>query len=82
MSNEKRRLEANKPMVDQYLREKKYTFAEMVAMDDGLEFLEYLTNEGIADSFAKAEYTRRRGFISNYEVFPLIYMISSSRQVF
>jgi hypothetical protein len=42
-------------MVDQYLWEKKYTFAEMVAMDDGMEFLEYLIKEGIAENLAKAK---------------------------
>ena len=76
MLKEKSRLEHNKPMVDQLLSEKKYTLAEMVNMNDGLEFLEYLINEGIADNFASAEYTKQREFISNYEVFPMIYMMN------
>lgn len=76
MSNEKKRLEHNKPMVDQFLREKKYTFAEMAPMDDGLEFLEYLEQEGVAESFASAQYTKEREFINNYEVFPMIYMMN------
>ena len=76
MSSEKKRLEPNKEMVDQYLREKKYTFAEMVSMDDGLEFLEYLTQEGISDDFSCVEYTKEREFIGNYEVFPMIYMMN------
>jgi len=76
MSNEKKKLEHNKPMVDQYLREKKYTFAEMVEMDEGLEFLEYLVQEGIAESFAGTKYTKQREFISNYEVFPMLYMMN------
>jgi hypothetical protein len=76
MSNEKKRLEHNKAIVDQLLSEKKYTFAEMVDMDDGLEFLEYMIQEGIADSFAGAEYTKQREFIPNYEVFPMIYMMN------
>ena len=76
MSNAKKRLEHNKAMVDQFLLEKKYTFAEMVDMEDGLEFLEYIVQEGIADSFANAEYTKQREFISNYEVFPIIYMMN------
>ena len=42
MSNEKKKLEHNKAMVDQYLSEKKYTFAEMIDMEGGLEFLEYI----------------------------------------
>ena len=72
----KKTLEHNKPMVDQFLSEKKYTFAEMVEMDDGLEFLEYIAQEGIADSFAEAEYTKQREFIPNHEVFPMIYMMN------
>jgi len=76
MSNVKKKLEHNKAMVDQFLSEKKYTFAEMVDMDEGLEFLEYMVREGIADRFAEAEYTKQREFISNYEVFPMIYMMN------
>ena len=76
MLNETKKLEHNKPIVDQYLREKKYTFAEMVDIDDGLEFLEYLGQEGIADSFAAVRYTKERAFIHNYEVFPMIYMMN------
>lgn len=76
MSDERKKLEHNKPMVDRFLKEKKYTYAEMVAMDDGLEFLEYLVQEGIADDFASAGYTKTREFIPNYEVFPLIYMMN------
>ena len=76
MSNVKKKLEHNKAMVDQFLSEKKYTFAEMVDMDEGLEFLEYMAQEGIADRFAEAEYTKQREFISNYEVFPMIYMMN------
>lgn len=76
MSSGKKRLENNKEMVDQYLREKKITFAEMIATDDGLEFLEYLYSQGIADDFARAPYAKKREFISNYEVFPMIYMMN------
>jgi len=76
MSEKKIRLEHNKPMVDKYLSEKKYSFAEMVNMDEGLEFLEYMTQEGIASSFAEAQYTKQRESISNYEVFPMIYMMN------
>lgn len=76
MSNEKKKLEPNKPVVDEYIGDKKITFAEMVAMDEGVEFLEYMINEGLADSFAEAEYKKEREFISNYEVFPMIYMMN------
>ena len=75
-SVKKQRLEQNKPKVDQYLEEKLYTFAEMVDMGGGLEFLEDLISEGIADSFADAEYIKGREFIANYEVFPMIYMMN------
>ena len=76
MSDEKKKLENNKPMVDMYLKEKKITLAEMVDMDDGLEFLEYLNQEGIAKDFADAPYTKEREFINNHEVFPIIYMMN------
>jgi hypothetical protein len=45
-------------------------------MDGGLEFLEYLSQEGIAEDFAAATYTKEREFIDNYEVFPMIYMMN------
>ena len=35
-----------------------------------------MVQEGIADSFAEAEYTKQREFIPNYEVFPMIYMMN------
>jgi len=76
MSSEKQRLEHNKSVVDLFLSKKQYTYAEMAGMDDGLEFLEYLTGQGIADSFACAKYEKQRGFIPNYEVFPMIYMMN------
>jgi hypothetical protein len=72
----KEKLEHNKSAVDQYLREKQISYAEMVTMDDGLEFLEYLDREGVSDSFAGAKYTKERSFIGNHEVFPLIYMMN------
>lgn len=75
-SAKKQRLEANKPKVDRYLEDKLYTFAETVEMDGGMEFLEHLISEGIADSFAGAEYVKEREFIPNYEVFPMIYMMN------
>jgi hypothetical protein len=76
MSVKKKRLEHNKSEVDKYLTEKKISFAEMVPMDFGLEFLEYLNQEGVADSFAAAEYVRTRAAVSNHEVFPMIYMMN------
>jgi len=76
MSAGKKKLEQNKEAVDRYLRERQITYAEAVANDYGLEFLEYLINEGIADDFANAMYKKKREFISNYEVFPMIYMMN------
>ena len=76
MSNGKKKLEHNKQVVDEYIQDKKISFAEMVSMDEGLEFLEHMVNEGIAASFSKAEYKKDREFISNYEVFPMIYMMN------
>jgi hypothetical protein len=75
-SAKKQRLESNKAKVDGYLEKKLYTLAEMVDMSGGMEFLEYLMSEGISDSFSRAEYIKEREFISNYEVFPLIYMMN------
>ena len=76
MLDEKKKLEHNKAKVDQFLLEKKYSFAEMIPMDHGLDFLEYLIQEGIADSFARTQYTKKREFIPNYEIFPMIYMMN------
>ena len=75
MSEKKAGLEHNKEKVDQYMRQKIYSFAEMVHMGDCLEFFEYLINEGISDDFAKVKYDKKRQPFSNVEVFPLIYMI-------
>ena len=76
MSVKKKRLEHNKSEVDKYLREKKITFAETVPMDFGLEFLEYLNQEGIAEGFSAAEYVKKRAPLSSHEVFPMIYMMN------
>jgi len=76
MLNENEKLEHNKAMVDQFMLEKKYSFAEIIPMNYGLEFLEYLINVGISDSFAHAQYTKEREFVSHHEVFPLIYMMN------
>jgi hypothetical protein len=45
-------------------------------MDYGLDFLEYLIQEGIANSFAEVQYTKKRNLVANYEVFPMIYMMN------
>jgi hypothetical protein len=76
MSTAKKKLEHNKEMVDQYLERKELTYAEMTTADGGLEFLEYLIKEGIADDFAGAEYVKGREFIDNNEVFPMLYMLN------
>lgn len=76
MSGAKKRLEHNKEMVDQYLERKEISYAEMVATDNGLEFLEYLKSEGIADDFAGAPFTKERKVTDNTEVFPMIYMMN------
>jgi len=76
MSTGKERLEHNKEMVDQYLEKKEITYAEVIAADNGLEFLEYLINGGVAGDFANAKFTMARESISNNEVFPMIYMMN------
>jgi hypothetical protein len=45
-------------------------------MEDGTDFLEYLIQEGVSDSFADVEYIKEREFIKNHEVFPMIYMMN------
>ena len=76
MSRERKKLECNKEEVDKYLRERQLTYAEAIANDNGLEFLEYLISEGIAEDLAKVEFDRKRESIDNYEVFPMIYMMN------
>jgi hypothetical protein len=76
MSNENKPLEHNKEKVDQFMREKVYTFAEMIPMDQGLDFLEYLIKEEIDRDFNRAKYIKEREFIKNHEVFPMIYMMN------
>ena len=76
MSIENKKLEHNKEMVDQYLERKEITYAEMINADGGLEFLEYLIKEGIADDFSNAKFEKDREFIMNNEVFPMIYMLN------
>jgi len=76
MSTAKKRLEHNKEMVDQYLKKKQITYAEVIAADNGLEFLEYLIAEGIAADFSNAPFTIIRESIGNNEVFPMIYMMN------
>ena len=75
MLHEKKRLEHNKEIVDEFMRQKMVTYAEMIAADDGLEFFEYFNNEGITNDFAGVKYNRKRKPIANNEVFPLIYMV-------
>jgi len=76
MLGEREKLEHNKEMVDQFLREKKYSFAEMVPGDNGLEFLEYMIEEGIGEFFSEVRYEKLRNPVKNYEIFPLIYMMN------
>jgi len=74
MSKGKQRLERNKNAVNEFLKERKITFAEPISMEHALEFLEYLEEEGVADDLASVKYNKKREPISNYEAFPLIYM--------
>ena len=76
MSRKKSKLENNKAVVDQYVAQQKLSYAETVEMEGGTEFLEYLIKAGIADDFAGAEYNKRRMFIPQIEVFPMIYMMN------
>ena len=76
MSTGKKRLEHNKEMVDEHLRKKEITYAEMVATDNGLEFLEFLKSEGIAEDFANAPYAKARKVTGIREAFPMIYMMN------
>ena len=76
MSNATKKLECNKEMVDQYLSKRQISYAEAVANDNGLEFLNFLISEGIAEDFANTLFIKARESISNYEVFPLIYMMN------
>ena len=76
MSPEKKRLENNREIVDQHIAKKEISFAEPVDMEGALEFLDYLIKEGISDDFAVAQFNKRRQFIQNNEVFPMIYMMN------
>jgi hypothetical protein len=76
MSSEKKRLECNKEMVDQDLSERKISYAEAVVNDNGLDFLEYMMSEGIAEDFAGVPFAKKRESVSNYEIFPMIYMMN------
>ena len=76
MPTEKKKLECNKEEVDQYLSKRQISYAEAIANDNGLEFLEYLISEGIAGDLANAPYKKAREVIDNYEVFPMIYMMN------
>ena len=76
MLSEMKKLEKNKAKVEEFLKEKKYSFVEPVSMECGMEFLEYMKSEGIADDLANAKYTKEREFIDNHEAFPMIYMMN------
>jgi hypothetical protein len=76
MSTEKKRLEHNKEMVDDFLLIKQYTYAEMVMANGGLEFLQYMIDEGISVDFSNALFIKSRISFDNYEIFPMIYMLN------
>lgn len=76
MSKEKKRLENNKEIVDSYIEQKMYTFAETLEANDGLVFLQYMMEEGLSEDFSNAPFTGKRASISNVEVFPMIYLLN------
>ena len=66
----------DKKRVDEYIEEKMISYAETVEAEDGLPFLQYMIDMGIADDFSNAPFNIKRVSIDNYEVYPMIYALN------
>jgi len=76
MSKDKKRLENNKEIVDSYIEQKKVSYAETIEANDGIVFLQYMIDEGLADDLGASQFTGKRVSVANVEVFPMIYMLN------
>ena len=76
MSKDKKRLENNKEIVDSYIEQKKVSYAETIEANDGIAFLQYMLDEGLADDLGEVSFTGKRVSVANIEVFPMIYMLN------